>query len=268
VSVAFLIMHCPAFPGRADTALAVGHALSRDLGPVVEREPWENHPSMWSMRVDPGKSGAWSTARRCWEAGLEMGRDFIVLLNDDALLPVGFVQAATDALEAANARSPRDPVCFYTAHPKAEEAAKNGLAWYTTPDGLVGVGCGMHRENVKEFLAWHDANFVGDHTDDGRINLWAMATGRRIFTTLPSLVGHQLPDESTVGNTHHDYRQPAVPPPDDVTGLFRHRWTDSPIARFGRQYLGNHWRLLTNVQPHAWKAGGLVEKAYDLERQR
>jgi hypothetical protein len=257
VSVAFYIMHCPAFPGRVES----GRALDRQLGGDLEVN------GAYFM-VDDAKRGAWWTARKCWEHGLEDGSDFIVLLNDDASVPVGFKQAALDALDAANARSPRDPVCFYTANERAPEAHARGAAFYTTPDGLVGVGCGMHRENVKEFLAWHDANFTGEHTDDGRINLWAMATGRRILTTLPSLVGHQLPGESTVGNASDDHRTPSVPPPDDVSGLGAHRWQTGPIARFGRQYHGNHWRLLTNVQPHAWKAGGLVEKAYDLERQR
>lgn len=258
------IMHCPVIPGRVATCERIVHTLDEELGPFETRTTSVHY----ALRCDNERRGAWWTARRCWESGLEHRNEFIVVLNDDALLPKGFAQAALDALEAANARSPRDPVCFYAAHPQAEEAARTGCAFYTTPDGLVGVACGMHRENVKEFLAWHDANFTGTHTDDGRINLWAMATGRRIFTTIPSLVGHQLPNESTVGNTDDDYRQPAVPPPDDVSSLDRLYFQDRLVARFGRQYRGNHWRLLTNVAPHAWKAGGLVERAYDLERQR
>ena len=213
------VMHCPLIVGRPEAMAKIQRQLEDDLGPMATR----SSSIYGAVRLDFERRGPWSTARRCWEGGLEAGAEFIVVLNDDALLPKGFAQAALDALEAANTRSPRDPVCFYTAHPRAEEAHKAGCAFYSTPDGLVGVGCGMHRQNVLEFLAWHDANFTGEHTDDGRVNLWAMATGRRVLTTLPSLVGHQLPDESTVGNTHHDFRTPAVPVPEDVTGLDRMR---------------------------------------------
>lgn len=258
MKLAILIMHCPVIPGRPEAYERLCEQLE---------SPDDNVYTV----VDEDRAGAWPTARNCWEIGIDLprvGNEYVIVLNDDAWVSKGFADAALAALEAANTRSPRDPVCFYTANERAAEAHAKGAAFYSTPDGLVGVGCGMHRENVKEFLAWHDANFVGEHTDDGRINLWAMATGRRILTTLPSLVGHQLPDESTQGNERDSFRTPAVPPPDDVTGLDPLRWEADPIARFGRQYVGNHWRLLTNVAPHAWKAGKLVEAAYELERQR
>lgn len=267
MSVVFLIMHCPAFPGRSETAKAVGDALMRDLGPYDDGPQTEaSLPSVWAVRIDPGKSGAWRTARDCWQAGLESGRDFIVVLNDDVLLPPGFCAAAEAALVAARARSPESPVCFYTANARAEEAYRAGAAFYSTPDGLVGVACGMHRDNVKAFLEWHDLHFEGEHTDDGRVNLWAMATQRRVLTTLPSLVDHQLPDESTVGNTHHDYRRPAVPP-ERLERAAEH-FQRGPIARFGRQYRGNHWRLLTNTKPSSWRELDAVNRAYALERDR
>lgn len=257
MSVAYYVMHCPSFEARVETA----KTLDRQLGGDVENN------GAYFMVDDP-PSGAWSTARRCWEHGLESDEEFIVLLNDDALVPSGFKQAAKAALESARERSPDSPVCFYPAHPRAPDAAANGCAFYSTPDGLVGVGCGMHRDNVRAFLEWHDAHFEGEHTDDGRVNLWAMATGRRILTTVPALVGHQLPGESTVGNAHHGYREPAIPVPADVWSYGLAYFWNAPIARFGRQYRGNHWRLITNVKASSWHDLKSVETAYALERAR
>lgn len=258
-------MHCPSIPGRPSAFRALwcqlGGAIDTayPLAGIVHHTPWTAH-----VVIDRERSGAWWTAQACWQRVLSDGVDFGIVLNDDASVPIGFVGAALGALTAAHERAPRSPVCFYTANDGAPVALQAGCSFYTTPDGLVGVGCGMHRDNVRAFLEWHARSFLGEHSDDGRINVWAMATKRRILTTVPSLVGHQLPNESTQGNAGDAFRTPIVPPPAEAFGL---RW-DGPIARFGRQYRGNHWRLLTQVHPQEWHREGLIEEAYRLEREK
>lgn len=264
MKLGIFVMHCPPIPGRPEAFRTLWHQLGGDfdrgypLHGIAGGVPW-----VARVVRDNDRRGAWHTARACWEEAVSSGVDYAIVLNDDAALPRGFVEAALRALQRAHARAPGAPVCFYTAHPRAPEADAAGCAFYSTPDGLVGVGCGMHRDAVVDFLAWHDRSFVGEHTDDGRINLWAMATKRRVLTTVPSLVGHQLPGESTVGNTNGAFREPNVPPPADVHAL----QFEGLVARFGRQYRGNHWRLLTNVGPWDWKPKGLIEEAYRLERE-
>lgn len=223
--LAIYVMHVPGDAAREEALGALTARIEGECDFVIMR--------------DPERSGAWANARRCWAAGVESGADWIVVLNDDALPCEGFVDVAKAALAA---RSPRDPVCFYTAHGKAAEV---DCAWYTTHDGLVGVGCALSSETVREFLAWEQDSLVVPFTDDGRINLWAMATRRLVHTTVPSLVEHQLPAVSTVGNDGHEARTAVVPP-----GPARD-WTAEP-KHLGRQYVGNHWELVFGTRPESW----------------
>lgn len=263
MKLGIFVMHCPPIPGRPEAFRTLWHQLGGDYDRGYPLHGLCNGIP-WTARVvrDNDRRGAWHTARACWDEAVSSGVDFAIVLNDDAWLPRGFAYAALRALQRAHHRAPGAPVCFYTAHPRAPEAMGADCSFYSTPDGLVGVGCGMHRDAIVDFLSWHDRSFLGEHTDDGRVNLWAMATKRRVLTTLPSLVGHQLPEESTVGNAGDPYRTPNVPPPADVHDL----QFDGPVARLGRQYRGNHWKLLTNVGCWEWKGKGLIEEAYRLER--
>jgi hypothetical protein len=196
---------------------------------------------------DYDRRGAWPIARRCWEYGIEHGADWIIVLNDDAEPCEDFIRRAERALSQ---RDPRDPVCFYTAHEKAAVAGAGPADWYTTHDDLVGVGCALSRASAMEFLAWVDANpDLEDFSDDGRINLWAMATRRRIYTTVPSLVDHQLPAESLVESptTAVAGARRAVVPPTPSQPLLE----EAPALvtpHLGRARSGNHWELLHRVR--------------------
>jgi len=236
MKLAIYVMHVPGDPAREEALGALTARIEGDCEFHVMR--------------DPERRGAWWNARRCWAAGLESGADWIVVLNDDALPCESFVDIVKAALVT---RDPRDPVCFYTAHPKAAEVEG---AWYTTHDGLVGVGCALSNEAALEFLVWCGMHpGVSNFTDDGRINLWAMATGRLIHTTVPSLVDHQLPDVSTVGNEGHEHRKPVVLP-----GPARD-WASEPV-HFGRQYHGNHWELVFRTRSESWD----LERSYTAHR--
>ena len=206
------------------------------------------------VKRDPDRLGAWSTAKRCWQSGVASDADWIVVLNDDADPCPDFATVVEAALAA---RDPRDPVCFYAAHPKAADL---GARWYTTHDDLVGVGCALSREAAAEFLAWVDEHpKLGDFSDDGRVNLWAIATGRRIHTTLPSLVDHQLPDESMVGTVEQHARRAVVPIADDAKAL---TWNHAPV-HLGRARSGNHWELLHRLEKVTTEH---IERAYEVER--
>lgn len=204
---------------------------------------------------DPYRAGAWHTARRCWNQGLDDGCDWIVVLNDDALPCRDFEDRVRDALAE---RDEQDPVCFYTAHPDASTVPP--LRWYTTHDDLVGVGCALSRQSAIDFLAWckeHDGEFEG-FSDDGRINLWAMSQGRLIYTTVPSLVEHQLPNESTVPWSSSEGRRAVVPPEDEPPAI-----APAGACHLGRARYGNHWEMLFRVQPVDDLA---IERAYEIER--
>ena len=229
------VMHVPGIAERAE-------ALTK----LLERVPTAN------VFQDPDRNGAWWNARRCWEAGIESGADWIVVLNDDALPCKGFVEIARKALAC---RDHIDPVCFFANDARAVDLNEH---WYRTTDGLVGVACALSREAATAFLCWHDENILQEWTDDGMITLWAMATGRDIYSTVPSLAEHQLPASSLVGNESHTGRLATVPPPDDMHGI---DWS-GPVASLGRHFDNNHWELAFRVRRGAWD----IERMYEIER--
>lgn len=241
MKLAIYVMHVPVIPEREAT-----------LAKLLARAPSAQ------VMSDPERRGAWWNARRCWEAGIASGADWIVVLNDDALPCEGFEEVAAKALAA---RSARDPVCFFTNHPEAaSEALANG-GWYTTHDGLVGVGCALSSIAARRFLSFCDNILDGEFTDDGRINLFAMYFGLRVHTTVPSLVDHQLPDVSLVGNEKHGERT-AVVPPSDLVRLVD--WTKPPVHA-GRMYNGNHWELARLVKPETLTSD-VIEHIYLADR--
>jgi hypothetical protein len=243
VTIAVYVMHVP---GDSEREATLAKLRERVPGCVVVR--------------DPDRTGAWSTARKCWEAGVEAA-DWVVVLNDDALPCEGFREVATAALAQ---RHPNDPVCFYVGRPDAVDVLADRLHWYTTHDDLVGVGCALHRSVIPEFLAWVDANpDVDDFSDDGRLNLWAMATGRLIYTTLPALVDHQLPEASMVGSAVDDSAGARVATVPSTPNMDRIDWS-GPAKHLGRSRWSNHWEMLHRV---AFRSPELIERAYLVERQ-
>lgn len=250
MKLAVFIMHVP---GEREETL---QRLLDELGPP---------PSNVTLQIteDPDKQGPWWAAWRSWTAGTGREVDWIILLNDDAEPCKHFFDAAEKALAA---RSKADPVCFYTCHVDAsrvDAAAMGRASWYTTHDDFVGVGCALSRDAAEEFLEWAEENdaALGDFSDDGRVNLWAMATGRRIHTTVPSLVDHQLPKETTVGSATDDTAgaRRAVVPPRDTWDL---EWNTKPV-HLGRNRTGNHWEMLFRVKSVTRE---LIERAYEVER--
>lgn len=243
MSIAVYVMHVP------------GAGRDEALAKLLERVPTA------IVMADPERRGAWWNAERCWVAGAASGAEWTIVLNDDALPCEGFAEIAEKALAA---RQPRDPVCFYAARPEAVDVLAEHTHWYTTHDDLVGVGCALHRGVIWRFRDWlscHPA--VSDFSDDGRINLWAMATGRLIYTTVPSLVDHQLPAESMVGSQvdgSAGARQATVPA---TPNMDRIDWS-GPAKHLGRSRWSNHWEMVHRLRKVTAEH---LERAYLVERQ-
>jgi hypothetical protein len=258
MKLAICVMHAAFDPKRVETLGKLRHALTT---PGLEAA----YTTIW-VEADHERSGAWAVAKRCWQRGIDGDTDWIIVLNDDAMPCEDFVARAKKALAQ---RDHRDPVCFFTAHSKAGEVE---WGWYTTFDDLVGIGCALSREAAKEFLTWAEENASGleDFSDDGRINLWAIATGRRVHTTVPSLVDHQLPAESMVGSKTDNsdgQRMASVPPQSRqqyaISTTLRRNQESWPVTPMGRARSGNHWEMLFRVKEVDVE---LIERAYNVER--
>lgn len=203
-----------------------------------------------------------------WKASMLAAADHegvthVVFLPDDAQLHGQYVRQVREVIEAAP-----DAVACGMVNVDRPEAKWPG---YWTSDG-----CTLHSgifpvAALREALAWRERHLLNpslSHRDGGvagdeGVNLWAMATGRRILKPVPSLIDH-APLRSLDGNEHQDqartvHRQAVVPPDPDASW----RGVDFGKAPFiGRTYRGNHWRLVTDT------AAGPVwlEKAFEVER--
>lgn len=195
----------------------------------------------------------------CWRQVMERAliafdskghHSHIVWLPDDAVLSVHFGRRLREAIEAR-------PDVVFDCYANTDRA-RNYIPspWYTTPDGYVGVGGVMPRDLLIEHLAWRDAHLDDRTRNDEGVNLWAMATGRPIWKTTRSLVGHRDDLPSLDGNAHHGFRTPAT-----MSDGSPEDWTLEPI-HVGRTYEKNHWGLMSRVRPP------MTRRAYEVEQDR
>lgn len=192
---------------------------------------------------------------KCMDLGLNAPGTHVVYMQDDLILPSYFVKE----LHRAIAAHPRELLCFFPNHPKAKEAAGK-TSWYTTPDGSVVMAGTFEKGVLKQFLEWRDTCLVAPDVcrDDESVNLFAMATGRKIFKATVALVDHDTTVKSLMGNDAHEFRKPAVPPAEMSGDDYWH----SPPVHLGRTYGQHHWSLIYKLKPEHRKP----RIAYELER--
>jgi hypothetical protein len=229
--VAYVIAHA-AF--RAERVKHLNeHILPRLDGAMVHVE--EDHEGVGSLEV----------FRRCMAWAMASGATHVAYLCDDAVLPDGFLAAVASVVESR----PGDIVCGFPNHAVAPKLYAEGHRWYSTDDGSVVMPGVMPVAVAAEYLRWRDTMLVdpwarhdeGGVRDDEGLNLFAMATGRKVYKTLPALVGHE-DFGSLIGNDGHEFRQPAVPPEPGAT------WgPEEDVPHIGRTYRGNHWKLVTKT---------------------
>jgi hypothetical protein len=204
------------------------------------------------VECDSSRRGSLS----CWRAAMERALiacdsrgnySHIVWLPDDAILCPNFAALLHAAIEAR-------PDVVFDCYANNDRAPHIARAWHTTPDGYVGLGGCMPRDLLIEHLAWRDAHLDDRAANDEGVNLWAMATGRRIWKTTRSLVNHRAELPSLDANGGHAYRTAATfsdGSPED--------WTAEPV-HIGRTYNTNHWNLMTKVRPP------MTRRAYEVEK--
>lgn len=147
----------------------------------------------------------WDTARRCWidgaARGAEIGATHHLLLQDDALLCLDFMDGVRNALDNA----PEHAVYFYCGRGECEEAQAKGLSWVSLPEVMSAVAVCIPTPWIAEFLAWdrdhaHEIEPRWRKHDDWRLARFLKATGRRAWATVPSLVEHGGVNHSVMGH--------------------------------------------------------------------
>ena len=153
------------------------------------------HDVVWDMRND-----RWDTGRRSLMA-YDREASHHVVLQDDAVLPVGFAQACANIAAVL----PDNPVCFYfgagrrykTQMPTLYANAKTQRAQFIARQGPHwGVAVMLPTKHIRSV-----ATFGTQRTDvanyDLKIARWYLRNKTLCYYTVPSLVDHR--DESKYG---------------------------------------------------------------------
>lgn len=160
------------------------------------------------------KNHEWSEAMWKWAA--ETSATHFVTLQDDVLVAPNFWPALRAMLEAM----PDQVVGLEVVHPATRALAEDGHRWFTTSEGLVGVGYVLPRSLLREFLEWRahalKKGAVEAISEDTLLGLWCMVTGLRVHHPIPTLIDHDTSLASTYANDAHANRRPPVKWSDDV----------------------------------------------------
>jgi hypothetical protein len=188
-----------------------------------------------------------------------------MLFDDDLTLTNDFLPAAIAAIEAR----PNELVSFTNHMPSLKSYHAHNMRWATSDALLASQTWALPTPLLREFLEWRSECLnpsalefpVGDPdfiSCDGLVNIWALATDRRIFHTIPALVLHNVDEMgSTYGNDGDWGRRsivlPTTPLPMD--------WAGEPVHLRSVQNLAVHG-LLKHIKPAHWEKFNCVEKFY------
>lgn len=220
-SIALSITHAPWIPERVENMRKL-----RDLrgGAEFYHEETERCPN-------------WVWSENQWRWALDTLADYAVFLQDDLRVAPDFWKALSHMLQEV----PHDVICLYNGHPATRTLAREGYRWCTTADGLVGMGYVFPRAALQEFITWRTFALkplaVEHITEDTLIDVWCVATGRKVLHPIPTIIDHIVELDSSYGNDSHRYRRPAVTWEDaKMLGEFR-----EGTPHLGRFYRGLHW---------------------------
>lgn len=226
LTIALAVPWCPWLPERCAAKARLFAALGLDS--VRQSGAWVYDFREFTEQLP---NDQWSEQVFTWLAAQDV--EWCMQIQEDALVPENFWPAVYALLEALPAEA--DVVGLHVCHPMTGELAANDVRLFTTADALVGVCWIVRREVLVEFLRWRaeelrdgwrtpvpPKNLPGI-TEDTMLGLFAMATGRRIWHTVPALVDHDTTMASVHGNDEHVNRRPRV------------TWRDSDA--YGRAWL-------------------------------
>lgn len=194
-------------------------------------------PGYSNLRYFADRAPNWAWSEAMWRWALETGAAHALFLQDDVIPAPNFWPALTAMLAAA----PDKVIGLEQAHPAGKRLALEGHRWMTTSDMLIGPGYVFPRTELAEFLKWRrDAlrpGAVENIPEDTLIGVWSLATGRRLWHPIPTIIDHDTSIESTYGNGAHANRRPTV------------TWRDGDVVGFAAEDLedAEWWRRINVV---------------------
>jgi hypothetical protein len=185
-------------------AVAIPHAdwaPRRKSNLAVMREMIEGDVAAYYEYPNRSPCNDWAGHVMGWGAAQKTSH--FVLLQDDLLLAEHFAEM----LHLLVAAMPADVIGLHTIHPGAPALAHKRGRWCATMDGLVGPQYVFPQPLLEAYCLW-TAKELKDGwrtaiTEDTLIDVWALATGRRIVHPIPAIADHDGSIPSTWGNAGH-----------------------------------------------------------------
>ncbi len=222
VKISLAISHTPWIPARVESLARLLSSL--DLHAFAA----------FKLFQDKEPNHVWSGKMWDWAANEDVSH--CLFLQDDATVSPDFFGCLSDLIAA----HPEHVLGLQVAHPQAETFAEAGHAWFSTSDGLVGVGYLVPRPTLWRFDTWRNAlprETVESISEDTLLGLYCLVRGERIYHPLPTIVDHDVELASTYANDGHSNRRSRVRW-DTHPELFRNAiWDDGArIPHAGRLY--------------------------------
>jgi hypothetical protein len=261
VSFALGVPHTPWFPARVESLRRLIGSLylfddPEEVGPLHVVGP---NLKIEGVRIftDRAPYDVWSG--QMWRWGVETGATHFLTLQDDAMVAPNFWPALRGMVEAA----PDRVIGLESVHQLSLACPGR---WYTTSEGLIGVGYVVPVPMLRSFLEWRSGSLckggIESVTEDTLICTWALVTGHRIWHPMPTIIDHDTEIPSTYGNDGHTHRRPLVTWRDIEPGESAAWWKPArEVPHAGQFYGGSVARVArrwvkgaTDADWERWKA--------------
>ena len=195
MTFALAIPHTPWVPARVESC--------KRVRPLMDGE------GVISSRVFSDRAPNWQWSLEMWRWFVAQDAEWCVQLQDDVVPHPRFWQCLAAMLEGApDARF----VGLHAGHPSGPALAARGTRWYRTRAWVVGVGWVMHRDLVRELVAWREAHeeHARRTNEDDLIGQFLAQRGDYAWHPMPSIIDHDVTVPSTYANDTHPNRRPSV----------------------------------------------------------
>jgi hypothetical protein len=238
VTIALAIPHTPWVQARVESCARLVDALTPTSREVVDHKLFTERTPNWKWSED------------MWRWAVSTDASHFLTLQDDVLVAPNFWPALRSMLEA----HPEEVICLESVHPATPALAREGHRWMTTSDLMVGVGYVLPTALLREFLAWRERLTPGPRVgsddrhvvpEDTLLACWCVATGRKIWHPIPTIIDHDTDIPSSYGHEAHTARRPEVRwnTWDGIDGVRSWRADIESQAQYEPVHLGRMWDL-------------------------
>jgi hypothetical protein len=207
-TLAVCVTHAPWIPERAARMEKLRATITAGLLPGEQYYEETSRPT--DEEKATGSNGTHIWAETQWKWGVSTDADSVVFLQDDIEIPDNFMVLLRAVIEA----QPDEMIGLEAVHQAGRALKDERGAWYTTADGVIGVGYVFPKDALRAFLKWRSEELVEGGkeaiTEDTLVGCWTLATNRKVWHPVPTVIDHDTTMPSSYGNDAHPMRRPSV----------------------------------------------------------